>query len=151
MLVPLSEALVLPISVERANLQSLTRKYATRPHPTLTRKVRTECTYPLRHLPFAAFLTEIEIYQISDSQEERQVNAFHMSFAAPPALPMTGLCDSVCIGKANNKVPIPQHLAPRSIEAKSAKIAKKSRTMSVTGTVRALSSRQKQSHAPHRP
>ena len=151
MLVPQTEALELPGKVERANAQSLTRKYAIRPHPTLSRRIRTEYTYPLGHLLFAAFLTlPLKFSRFPFVKKERQVNAFRMSWQAmrqadnsqsPPTLPMTGLCDAVCVGKANNKVPIPQHLPDSYPQAK---VAKKSRTMSVTGIVRALSSRQKQ-------
>ena len=157
MLVPQTEALELPGKVERANAQSLTRKYAIRPHPTLSRRIRTEYTYPLGHLLFAAFLTlPLKFSRFPFVKKERRVNAFHMSWQAerqadnsqsPPTLPMTGLCDSVCVGKANNKVPIPQHLAHDPLhQTKDVKLTQlqNSRTMSVIGIVRVLSSRQKQ-------
>ena len=84
--VPLSEALELPIGVERANLQSLTQNMI-RQQTMLAhcQPVGDDYSYSLWHLLFATFLTPIiEIFQVSDSQERASSKRFpKMSLSKP--------------------------------------------------------------------
>lgn len=65
-----------PSLLNEQTCRSLTQNMLCAPYPTLSRRIRTEYTYPLRHLLFATFLTEIEIYQISESQERASSKRF---------------------------------------------------------------------------
>ena len=83
--VPHSEALELPISVERANLQSLTQNMI-RQQPMLAhcQPVDDYYSYSLWHLLFATFLTEIEVFQVSSCQERASSKRFpKMSLSKP--------------------------------------------------------------------
>ena len=89
-LVPLVEALELPISVERANLQSLTQNVlnATAQH---SRAVWWQnIHFHISHLLFATYLTEIEVFQVSTSQEGASSKRFSKCCSYPPTSSRTG-------------------------------------------------------------
>ena len=63
----------------------------------------TRITHSHWHLLFASFLTEIEIFQISECQERASSKRFPKCLCRiPPALPTTGLCSGGRHGKFKN-------------------------------------------------
>ena len=92
----LAEALELPISVERANLQRPHAEYEYANIETLSRFNIGRIYISTRHLPFAASLTEIfEIFQVSTSQERASSKRFLLCLFCIPThiCPRPGLCD----------------------------------------------------------
>ena len=92
----LAEALELPISVERANLQRPHAEYEYANIETLSRFNIGRINISTRHLPFAASLTEIfEIFQVSTSQERASSKRFLLCLFCIPThiCPRPGLCD----------------------------------------------------------
>ena len=87
LLVPLFEALVLPGIVERANNAEASRRICYTSKVDALAPNRTKYTYPLRHLPFAAFLTIPKKFtRFRRVKKERRVNAISLCFADPPRI-----------------------------------------------------------------
>ena len=88
----LLEALELPGKVERANLQKPHAEYVIRPMATLSRCNGRNIHIHISHLLFATVLTLPKKFsRFQAVKKERRVNAFIMSVAEPPALPVTGV------------------------------------------------------------